>query len=92
MQEIPITAAPFFQEYTFSALDPEAHAALIIERLLAYGNRAEVRWLFDTYGSERLRQWLAESGPQRLPRRRYNLWCVLLDITPETRKRQIWPY
>ena len=54
MPEIPISAAPFFQEYVFSDLDADKHAGLVLERLLAYGDRQEVRWLFDTYGGSRI--------------------------------------
>jgi hypothetical protein len=42
---IPPSTAPFFQEYEFESLDVHAHSHLIIERILAYGSRAEVRWL-----------------------------------------------
>ena len=93
VHEIPITTAPFFQEYTFSELNAETHAALVMERLLAYGDRAEVRWLFETYGRERIRLWLADMGARRLPRRRYHLWCILLDV-PEYAPPggQIWPH
>ena len=93
VEKIPVTTAPFFQEYSFSELNPETHAILVIERLLAYGNRVEVRWLFDTYGKARLRSWLTEMGSRRLPRRRYHLWCVLLDVPEDLQpRRQIWPY
>jgi predicted nucleotidyltransferase component of viral defense system len=94
MQSIPETAAPFFQEYNFSALDVQIHASLIIERILAYGNRAEVRWLFDVYGIEALRAWVRQDGERRLPQRRYELWRTLLDIPVRriTERRQAWPY
>ncbi len=42
MQSIPKTSAAFFQEYQFEALDGVKHADLIMERLLAYGDRSEV--------------------------------------------------
>jgi len=82
---IPATSAPFFQEYSFSTLDADTHAALVIERLLAYGNREEVRWLFDYYGKFRLLEWLLKDGRRLLPGRRYHLWCVLLGASPDNR-------
>lgn len=90
---IPPSTAPFFQEYTFTELNAESDAALIIERILAYGNRAELRWLFDYYGKERIKKWVMEGGVRHLPRRRYHLWCILLDL-PEFRspRQQVWPY
>lgn len=93
MQSIPETTLPFFQEYDFERLDPERDGDLVIERLLAYGNRDEVRWLLGHYGQARLQHWLSESGTRRLPQRRYRLWCVLLNVTETLRKpAPIWPY
>ncbi len=53
--QIPRTLAPFFQEYTFDKLDAERDAELVIERTLAWGNREELRWLFDCYGREQVK-------------------------------------
>lgn len=93
MIEIPRSTKPFFQEYTFEKLNPGTHRDLIIERLLAYGNRAEVRWLYQTYGKDQIRAWVSENGARLLPRLRYNLWCVLFKLQPEVRSRtQIWPH
>jgi hypothetical protein len=93
VQSIPKTALPFFQEYDFEHLDPERDGDLIIERLLAYGNRDEVRWLLRHYGRARVQRWLSEAGPQRLPRCRYRLWCVLLDVAKSrSEPAPIWPY
>jgi len=90
---IPISTKPFFQEYTFSKLDPRKHAPLIIERILAYGNRVEVRWVFDFYGVSQLQKWVSENGMRLLPKRRYRLWCVVLDLTPETtQKKSQWAH
>ena len=44
MQSIPETSQLFFQEYEFEHL-LECDGDLIIERLLGFGNRDEVRWL-----------------------------------------------
>ena len=93
MQSIPGTSLPFFQEYNFEHIDPERDSDLVIERLLAYGNRDEVRWLLKHYGQARVQGWLSESGMQRLSRRRYRLWCVLLNVAETLRKpAPIWPY
>jgi len=91
MYSIPKTALPFFQEYDFEQLDPERDRDLVIERLLAYGNRDEVSWLIRNYGWVHVRHWLSKSRAQRLPGRRYRLWCVLFDVT-EIQRKQIWPY
>jgi|WetSurMetagenome_2_1015567.scaffolds.fasta_scaffold154728_3 hypothetical protein len=91
--QIPESTAPFFQDVTFSRLDVAEHADLVCERILAYGNRAEVRWLLKTYGQQRVQDWIRMAGQKRLPRRRYNLWCHLFNLpAQETQPSQIWPY
>jgi hypothetical protein len=87
---IPSSAAPFFQEYDFTRLDVTEHAGLIIERILAYGNRAELHWLVQTYGWETIRGWIAGSGLYRLPLLRYNLWCLVFEVPREERQRGVW--
>ncbi|NPV87142.1 MAG: hypothetical protein HPY45_14180 [Anaerolineae bacterium] len=93
---IPPSSAVFFQEYVFDRLECHAHAGLMIERLLAFGNRTEVRWLFDQYGAETIRRWVEENGSRRLPRNRYHLWCVLLKISEENSETYkgggVWQY
>lgn len=90
---IPSSLAPFFQEYDFARLDPERHADLIIERALAYGDRQELRWLYARYGKPRLIEWFIRLGRRRLPRRRFNLWRVLLDLPQvEPPRRTLWPH
>jgi hypothetical protein len=68
---IPATLRPFFQEYDFGKLDPERSAFTIIERTLAWGDRAELRWLFARYGRQRLAEWVRQAGWRCLPRRRF---------------------
>ena len=91
---IPRSLTPFFQEYDLDRLDTAKHSSLIVERTLAFGDRRELRWLFDRYGKNTLRGWVQGSGARRLPWRRYNMWCVLLDLPPAQRseRRGLWPY
>jgi hypothetical protein len=93
---IPRSLAPCFQEYDLERLDPAQHGDLLIERVLAYGDRRELRWLFGWYGRARVTEWLRRFGARRLPWRRYNLWCVLLQLPParhpRPEERRIWPY
>jgi hypothetical protein len=51
---IPSSLRPLFQEYVLEELDPMQNTFLIIERTLAWGDVAELKWLFATYGRERL--------------------------------------
>jgi hypothetical protein len=93
---IPSSLQPYFQEYSFAELTLADHADLVIERTLNYGNLAELRWLFGHYGWQRITEWVAARGAKRLSRRRYRLWCVLLDVSPDTtglaQQSSIWPH
>src|SRR3990172_2671233 len=77
---IPISLRPFFQEYTLEDLDPARDEYTIIERTLAWGNIPELRWLFETMGEARVREWVRNYGWRGLPRRRLKLWLCVLDI------------
>ncbi len=93
--EIPRTLAQFFQEYTFENLDAERDAELVIERTLAYGNRAELRWLFARYGRARVADWVRRMGTRRLPRRQLPFWQLVLEIADSQMApspRGIWQY
>jgi len=93
---IPRSLAASFQEYDLDSLDPKRHQELLTERVLAYGNRRELRWLFELYGRSHVAEWVQQFGARRLPWRRYNLWCVLLGLPPARRRhpeeQRIWPY
>ncbi len=93
---IPRSLSPCFQEYELDRLEPARHRDLLIERVLAYGNRRELCWLFERFGRPRVTTWVQQRGNRRLPWRRYNLWCVLLGLPPARRPRseesRIWPH
>ncbi len=90
--QIPTSAAPFFQEYNFSTLDVHRDAELIIERLLAYGSRAEVRWLIQAYGRDKLKSWLEQHGIRRLTWGRFHMWCLVFGLPVPERPQRIWPH
>lgn len=95
VNKIPSSAASFFQEYNFNDLDPDLHRGLVMERILAYGNREEIRWIFDRYGRQAVEEWLQEEGCFKLPRLRYRMFCVILELQPVEHprvKNRIWPH
>jgi len=80
LQTIPATLAPFFQEYDFEKLDPETAAALIIERALQFGNRAELHWLFRRYPRAQIVAWFKQYAQERLPNPHRAFWQIVLEI------------
>ena len=100
--KIPSTLAPFFQEYRFESLDAARDWELVVERTLAWGNRAELSWMFSQYGRERVTDWVKRRGAARLPRRQFAGWKVILEIPVNEaidapcevidEQRGVWPH
>lgn len=80
METIPLTLAPFFQEYDIARLNPKSDSHTIIERVLQFGNRAELRWLFNIYSHEQIRDWVKRFGNDRLPQPHRAFWQIVLEI------------
>ena len=80
MQSIPITLAPFFQEYDITRLNPQKDSATIIERTLRYGSRAELRWLFAEFSRAQIREWVQLWGGFALPAPHLSFWRLVLEI------------
>lgn len=95
---IPIQLAPYFQEYKLEKLDVGRDANLIIQRTLEFGTWNEIRWLFRTYGAQRIRRFLSELGERGLSRVAFNYWRRLLRVncwrkSPFAAPRpEVWPY
>ena len=78
MTAIPSSLAPFFQEYDIAKLVPEKDSHTIIERVLQFGNRAEIKWLFTVYSHEQIILWINRFGNERLPQPHLNFWKLVL--------------
>jgi hypothetical protein len=77
---IPVSLAPYFQEYDLADLDISEDAHLIIGRVLEQGNRQELRWLFRSYGEARVKQFVSEYGFRALSKRSFNFWRTVLKV------------
>ena len=77
---LPPSLAPFFQEYDLAQLDVQRAAATIIERVLQYGNRAEICWLFHVYSRKQIRDWVQRWGGYALPEPHLTFWCLVLAL------------
>jgi hypothetical protein len=77
---IPASLAPFFQEYHLDQLDLERSASTIIERVLQYGNRAEIRWLFGVYPPQQIAEWVRQWGNYALPEPHLTFWKFFLGL------------
>ena len=81
MLPIPSTLAPFFQEYNLEKLNPQKDSHTIIERVLQFGNRAEIKWLFTVYSTEQITAWVKHFGKDKLPQPHRTFWQVVLDVS-----------
>ena len=89
---IPVNLRPYFQEYILEDLDPVRDSFTVIERTLAWGDIAKLRWLFRLFGIERLRHWIQQYGWYGLPRRRLKLFLCVLNLRDYRRGERKWPH
>ncbi len=95
--KIPSGLVPHFQEYDVSQLDLTSDANLVIQRTLEFGTWSEIRWLFKTYGSQRIRLFLREHGERWLNRVTFHYWRKLFGLRKwksspfPTPKGELWP-
>lgn len=80
MRPIPLTLAPFFQEYDFASLNQQRDSATIIERALRFGSRSELHWLFSTYSHTQVTEWVKAWGKYALPEPHLTFWRLMLEI------------
>ena len=78
--QIPRGLKPYFQEYDVKRLDIVRDANLIIQRVLEFGTWDEIRWLFETYHSKRIRLFLRQHGERWLKPVTFTYWRKLLGI------------
>lgn len=81
--EILAESAVLFHDVRPEEVDPEAHAAFVIARVLDRGTLRSVRALLRYYGEERIRDFFRQGGAARLSRRTVPLWAAFLDLAPE---------
>jgi hypothetical protein len=98
--KVPAAFHDLFWDCRPAALDTDAHAPFILERLLEYGTQASARWTLDIYGAERLKAFLRERGVRTLSRKTLSFWILLLGLEGEAcfdtsslkRSRPFWNY
>ncbi len=96
--QIPAGLKPYFQEYNAAQLDFARDANLIIQRTLEFGTWDELRWLFETYHSKRIRLFLREHGERGLKPVTFNYWRKLMRIRKwkkspfSVAKGELWNY
>lgn len=82
---MPSSVRRLFPRYHPERLRPAEHRDLIIPAVLEGGLPPDWQWLFETYGWNTIRHWLAESAHQRLlsPRVAWFWTGILLEAPQE---------
>jgi hypothetical protein len=80
--EIVSESGVLFHDTRVQDIDPEAHAAFVIARVLDRGTLRSVRALLHYYGRERIRRFFREGGVDRVSRRTVPLWAAFLELAP----------
>ncbi|GAB4537481.1 MAG: hypothetical protein Fur0018_28160 [Anaerolineales bacterium] len=52
----------------------------VIERVLQFGSREEIRWLFRTYPRAEIRAWVERRGDLALPEPHRTFWRLVLGL------------
>jgi len=81
--EIQTESVALFHDVRLEDVDPHAHAAFVIARVLDRGTLRSVRALLRFYGRDRIRDFFREGGAARLSRRTVPLWMSFLELAPE---------
>jgi hypothetical protein len=95
---IPTGMRMYFQEYDPEQLNLAEQADLIIQRILEFGDWEDLRWLFATYGSKRIRMFIRQRGERWLRPPVFNYWRKLLRIRKwekspfPTAKGELWKF
>src|SRR3972149_6026123 len=95
---IPKSLAPHFQEFSLRKLNVQRDALVIMQRVLEYGDLAELRWLFETYGRSAINEFVRQRGESWLSRRAFYFWRRYFKLKSWKRapnrhlREQLWPF
>ena len=70
-----------FWDTPLESIDQHRHREFVTERLLDYGGMDGVRWLFENYGAEAIKEVLISS--RRISRVTATFWAIYFSIPPE---------
>jgi hypothetical protein len=83
MAKLPRDFSWVFWDVDFNTLDTGLAADFILARILEFGRHIEVRWLVDTYGLDRIHQFLRMTGHPELSERTLQFWRAVFHAESE---------
>jgi len=96
--KIPKSVIPLFQEYDYKLLDIRADKNIIMQRILEFGTKGELQWLFDIYATKEVANFVKLNGYRALSCRAFNFWRLVLGVQSYNKpkwlkdKRKIWKF
>ncbi len=81
--EILDESGALFHDARPEAIDPEAHAEYVIQRVLDRGSMRSVGALVRAYGKGRIEAFFRDGGVRRVSPRTARLWLLYLGLTEE---------
>lgn len=79
-KRLPEFLEKLFWEYDFETLDITADEEVIISKILRDGDMEALKWLFKTFGKERIREWIIETEGKGLSNRQLSFWEIVLSL------------
>lgn len=64
--------------WDMARVDPRKNEELVIERILAYGDKDDFKWANNFYGKEKIKSRLLES--RSLDKKSLSFWCQFFNV------------
>ena len=83
-QAIPLQYKKFFWDVDFNKLDLEKHRKFIMERFLNYGTFDTFKWIFKTFNSKEVEEFIEKKGKYTLSKNSFYFWNKI------AREKNLW--
>jgi hypothetical protein len=100
MKRLPGFLGKYFWDVEFKKMDFDDHKLYILKRILEYGDREAVAWMWKNFKKEEIKNALCNFRGYSL--KTANFWAFILKINKESVKclnksfleiqKQFWPY
>ena len=100
MNSLPRFLKKYFWDVEFSDIDKKGNSRFIIERILEYGDKKTVRWLFKNYSLKEIKGVIYKT--RFLSHRSLFFWTIFLNLNKNKvkclkkpfweRRKIFWPY
>lgn len=100
MQSLPIFLKKYFWDTKFTEIDEIQNSRYVIERVLEYGDKEALRWLFKNYPSSEIKEVVSKT--RFLSLRSLFFWASLFNLNKRKvkclrkpyleRRKVFWPY